>query len=134
MLTSAADIENLPDLNSVTKDPRIPKPCGYKILVMVPKAQEKTKGGLYLPDNEQTLSQQSTPIVYIVALGPEAYQDHRKFPSGPSCKPGDWAICRPYSGSKFNITADDGVKYEFRLINDDSVEATVEDPREIRRA
>lgn len=134
MLTSAAAVGKVPDIQSVTMDPRIPVPSGYKLLVYVPQAEEKTKGGLYLPDKERELSSQSTPLVYVVALGKDAYSDHRRFPSGPLCEPGQWVLVRPYSGGRIKIKGDDGEIYEFRLINDDSVEATVEDPREIRRA
>lgn len=134
MLTSAVAVDKVPDIQSVAEDPRIPKPVGYKLLVYVPQAEEKTKGGLYLPDKERDLSSQSTPIVFVVDMGDDAYTDHRRFPSGPLCTKGQWVITRPYSGARIKIKGDDGEYYEFRLINDDSVEATVEDPREIRRA
>lgn len=134
MLTSAVALDKVPDIQSVTTDPRIPKPAGYKLLVFVPKAEEKTANGVWLPEKERDLSSQSTNIVYVVAMGAAAYTDHRRFPAGPLCQPGEWVITRPYSGARIKIKGDDGEDYEFRLINDDSVEATVEDPREIRRA
>lgn len=134
MLTSAANTRDVPDILSVTQDPRVPRPAGHKILVVVPTAEEKTKGGIILPDNERDLSQTASPIAYVVAVGPAAYQDHRRFPVGPLCQPGDWVIVQSFSGSRMKITGDDGVVYEFRLINDDTVQATVEDPSGIRKA
>lgn len=134
MLTSAAVVDNVPSIQEVEHNPLIPKPVGYKLLVFVPKAEEKTKGGVLLPEKERDLSSQSTPLVYVVALGQDAYTDHRRFPNGPLCQAGQWVLVRPYSGGRIKIRGSDGEDYEFRLINDDSVEATVEDPREIRRA
>jgi co-chaperonin GroES (HSP10) len=134
MLTSAANTRDVPDIDSVTRDPRIPKPVGHKLLVMVPTAEEKTRGGILLPDKERDLSQTASPVVYVVALGPDAYDDHRRFPSGPRCAAGQWVIVQSFSGSRMKIKGDDGIEYEFRLINDDAVQATVEDPSEIRKA
>ena len=134
MLTSAANTRDVPDILSATRDPRIPKPVGHKILVMVPTAEEKTRGGILLPDKERDLSQTASPVVYVVALGATAYQDHRRFPAGPLCEPGQWVIVQSFSGSRMKIKGDDGIEYEFRLINDDTVQATVEDPSEIRKA
>jgi co-chaperonin GroES (HSP10) len=70
-----------------------------------------------------------TPVLFVIKLGPEAYSDEKRFPSGPRCKAGDFVICRPNSGTRLKIHG-----REFRLINDDNVEAVVEDPRGITRA
>jgi len=70
-----------------------------------------------------------TPVLFVVKLGPDAYTDKSRFPNGPSCKVGDFVIVRPNSGTRLKIHG-----REFRIINDDSVEATVEDPRGIQRA
>jgi co-chaperonin GroES (HSP10) len=70
-----------------------------------------------------------TPVLFVVKLGPDAYQDKSRFPNGPSCKQGDFVIVRPNSGTRLKIHG-----REFRIINDDGVEATVEDPRGIQRA
>jgi co-chaperonin GroES (HSP10) len=70
-----------------------------------------------------------TPVLFVVKLGPDAYKDTTRFPSGPSCKEGDFVIVRPNSGTRLKIHG-----REFRIINDDSVEAVVEDPRGISRA
>jgi co-chaperonin GroES (HSP10) len=70
-----------------------------------------------------------TPVLFVVSVGPDAYQDKERFPSGPLCKEGDFVLIRPNSGSRLKIHGQ-----EFRVINDDSVEATVQDPRGISRA
>jgi co-chaperonin GroES (HSP10) len=70
-----------------------------------------------------------TPVLFVVKMGPDCYKDEKRFPSGPSCKKGDFVVVRPNSGTRLKIHG-----REFRLINDDSVEAVVEDPRGITRA
>ena len=70
-----------------------------------------------------------TPVLFVVKVGPDAYKDPTRFPSGASCKEGDFVIVRPNSGTRLKIHG-----REFRIINDDSVEAVVEDPRGITRA
>jgi len=70
-----------------------------------------------------------TPVLFVVKMGPDAYKDETRFPSGPSCKVGDFVIVRPNSGTRIKIHGK-----EFRLIKDDQVEATVQDPRGIQRA
>ena len=70
-----------------------------------------------------------TSVLFVVKLGPDCYKDATRFPSGPSCKEGDFVIVRPNSGTRLKIHG-----REFRIINDDSVEAVVEDPRGITRA
>ena len=62
-------------------------------------------------------------------MGPDCYKDYAKFPTGPWCSEGDWVVMRAYSGTRINIHGK-----EFRLINDDTVEAVVNDPRGIQRA
>ena len=74
--------------------------------------------------NEEVL----TTVLFVVALGPDCYKDTSRFPSGPWCKEGDFVLIRPHSGSRLVIHG-----REFRLINDDSVEGVVDDPRGIRR-
>ena len=86
-------------------------------------------GGI-LKSNKTLYEEEIGSIVgMVIKLGPDSYNDKNRFPSGPSCKEGDWIIMRSYSGTRFKIHGK-----EFRLINDDSVEAVVEDPRGIVRA
>lgn len=68
-------------------------------------------------------------VLFVVALGPDCYKDPTRFPSGPWCKQGDFIVVRPNSGSRLNIHGK-----EFRMINDDTVEAVVQDPRGIKRS
>jgi len=107
----------------------LPVPAGYKILVAMPKVEEKTEGGIYRPDQLIALEQTASIFGCVVSLGPDAYADTAKYLNGPWCKPGDWVVFRSYSGTRFRIDAQ-----EYRLINDDTVEAVVDDPRKIERA
>jgi len=124
-------------LGNVTKLPekveqkatQLPKPAGYHILCMVPKADEEYESGLVKSAQSMQYEEVLTPVLFVMAIGPDAYQDKERFPSGPLCKVGDFVLIRPSSGSRLKIHGQ-----EFRIINDDSVEATVEDPRGITRA
>ena len=107
---------------------KLPVPKGYKILVAMPKVEEKTEGGVFLPDELKDLEQTASIAGFVVALGPDAYGDNKRFPSGPWCKEGDFVVFRSYSGTKFSVAGQ-----EFRLINDDTVEAVVDDPRHFKR-
>ena len=111
------------------KATQLPKPAGYHILCMVPKAEEEFESGILKADTTMHYEEVLTPVLFVVAVGPDAYQDKERFPSGPLCKEGDFVLIRPNSGSRVKIHGQ-----EFRIINDDSVEATVEDPRGISRA
>ena len=108
---------------------RLPEPKGYKLLIAIPKLEEKTQGGVIIPDKLKGLEQTASIIGLVIALGEAAYKDAEKFPDGPYCKEGDFVIFRSYSGTRFKLRGE-----EFRLINDDTVEAVVDDPREYTRA
>lgn len=107
----------------------IPDPRGYKLLIGVPSLEEKTKGGIFIPDKLRDAEKVASIFGYVVSMGDLAYGDADKFPNGPWCKVGDWVIFRSYSGTRIKVEGQ-----EFRLINDDTVEAVVEDPRKIMRA
>jgi co-chaperonin GroES (HSP10) len=110
------------------KATQLPTPSGYRILCAIPDIEKEYDSGIIKADttiqNEETL----TTVLFVVALGPDCYQDKTRFPSGAWCKPGDFVIARPYSGSRLVIHGK-----EFRMINDDSVEGVVLDPRGIKR-
>lgn len=108
---------------------RLPKPTGYKLLIAIPEVDVKTGGGVYIPDERRGAEETASIIGYVLGKGPDAYGDAKKFPAGPWCDVGDFIIFRSYSGTRFKV----GGK-EFRLINDDTVEAVVEDPRGYSRA
>ena len=108
---------------------KLPKPTGYKLLIATLEVSSKTDGGVYLPDQLKDAEQTASIIGYVIDAGPDAYTDADKFPQGPYCQVGDFVISRSYSGTRFKI-----MDREFRLINDDTVEAVVEDPRGYKRA
>ncbi len=107
----------------------IPAPSGFHVLVAIPAIEEKTAGGIIRPDVLRDLEKTASIFAVVISLGPDAYNDENKFPSGPWCKRGDWVIVRSYSGTRFKIEGQ-----EFRIINDDTIEAVVVDPRKLERA
>ena len=112
------------------KATQLPKPQSYHILCMVPKAEEEySESGILKSAVSMQHEEVLTPVLFVMDIGPDAYSDKERFPSGPSCKVGDFILIRPNSGSRLKIHGQ-----EFRIINDDSVEATVDDPRGISRA
>jgi len=106
----------------------LPVPAGYRILIAIPPRDDKI-GSIYLPDSLKDKEQTASIVGCVMRLGPDAYLDQDKYPSGPWCTVGDWVVFRAYSGTRIKI---DG--QEFRLINDDTVEGVVDDPRKIVRA
>ena len=103
---------------------KLPEPKGYKLLIAIPRVEEKTDAGVYMPDSLTKMEQTASIVGLVVEAGPDAYADKSKFPKGPYCKKGDFVIFRSYSGTRFKVQNE-----EFRLINDDTVEAVVDDPR-----
>lgn len=108
---------------------KLPTPVGYKLLIAIPEVSEKTEGGVFMPETLKKAEETASIIGFVVAAGAEAYTDLTKFPDGPWCREGDFVIFRSYSGTRFKVMGK-----EFRLINDDTVEAVVEDPRGYSRA
>jgi co-chaperonin GroES (HSP10) len=107
----------------------LPTPIGYKILVKMHKVvEEKTKSGLYLPDQTKQDENTASLIAQVIEIGPDAYKDPVRFPSGPWCAKDDYIILRSYSGTRIKIDGD-----EYRLINDDTPEAVVPDPGKVER-
>lgn len=112
------------------KATQLPQPSGYRLLCMVPQVEDKFgESGLLKPESMVKTEEHSTIVLFVVAMGPDAYSDKTRFPYGPWCKKGDFVLTRAYAGTRFKIYSQ-----EFRLINDDSVEAVVEDPRGYSRA
>jgi co-chaperonin GroES (HSP10) len=127
---AAVDLSGILNTDAEQKAKQLPDPKTFQLLCMVPEAEEEIEGSSLVKTatmmhHEEVL----TPVLFVVKMGPDAYQDKTRFPSGPSCKTGDFIICRPNSGTRLKIHG-----REFRLIADTSVEATVEDPRGISRA
>jgi co-chaperonin GroES (HSP10) len=107
----------------------LPEPKGFRILCAVPHVEEEFEGGIIKADDTKRVEEQTTVVLFVVKLGNLAYKDAERFPTGAWCKEGDFVLTRPYSGTRVVIHG-----REFRIINDDTVEAVVEDPRGIRRA
>jgi co-chaperonin GroES (HSP10) len=134
-MTSAVDLSQAVDLSAVMdktaeeKARQLPEPSGYHILVALPEAEEKYDSGLIKADETRRFEEVLATVFFVVKLGPDCYKDAEKFPTGPWCKEGDFVLARPNSGTRLKIHG-----REFRLINDDTVEAVVQDPRGITRA
>ena len=111
------------------KAKQLPKPSGYHILVALPDIEESFESGIIKSDETRRFEEVLATVFFVVDLGPDCYSDKERFPSGPWCKKRDFILARPNSGTRLKIHGK-----EFRMINDDTVEAVVEDPRGIRRA
>lgn len=128
-LTQAVDLSALMEKTAEEKASQLPTPSGYHVLVALPEAEEKYESGLIKADETRRFEEVLATVFFVVKLGPDAYSDKEKFPTGPWCKEGDFVLARPNSGTRLKIHG-----REFRLINDDTVEAVVQDPRGISRA
>jgi len=111
------------------KAQQLPEPSGYHMLVTLPDAEVKYDNGLLKADQTMHHEQVLATVFFVVKMGSDCYKDEKRFPTGPWCKPGDFILARPNSGTRLKIHGK-----EFRLLNDDSVEAVVQDPRGISRA
>lgn len=108
---------------------QLPEPKGWKILCAIPEVEDKFSGtDLLKPESIAKIEEHSTTVLFVIKLGPDAYKDPAKF-TEPWCKAGDFVLVRAYSGTRFKIHG-----REFRLLNDDQIEAVVEDPRGYTRA
>ena len=116
------------DKTEYEKAQQLPRPSGYHILCAIPEVEKMFESGLFKADETMHIEEVLTTVLFVVDLGPDCYTDKTRFPSGPWCKKGDFILIRPNSGSRLLIHG-----REFRLINDDTVEAVVDDPRGIKR-
>lgn len=110
------------------KAKQLPRPSGYHILCAIPEIEKEYESGIVKADQTIHTEEVLTTVLFVVDLGPDAYLDKNKFPSGPWCKKGDFVLVRPNAGSRLVIHG-----REFRMINDDTVEGVVDDPRGIKR-
>ena len=104
----------------------LPRPTGYRILILPFTQSSVTKGGIHLSKATVDKERIATVVGYVVALGPDAYSDPHKFPAGAWCKQGDWVIFGRYAGARFQIEGGD-----MRLLNDDEILACIDDPEAI---
>lgn len=107
---------------------QMPDPKGYKLLIGLPEPEKASQGGILKAQETIAVEEVGSIVGFVIKLGPDAYTDKLRFPNGPYCKEGDFVIMRSYSGTRFKVHGK-----EFRLINDDSVEAVVEDPRGVMK-
>jgi hypothetical protein len=127
---AAVDLSGILNKTPEQKAKQLPDPKRFMMLCVIPDAPEEFEDSSLIKASQTIhFEEVLTPVLFVVKLGPDCYKDESRFPSGPSCKEGDFVIVRPNSGTRLKIHG-----REFRIINDDSVEAVVEDPRGISRA
>jgi co-chaperonin GroES (HSP10) len=107
---------------------QLPVPQGYRMLCALPEAEDKFDSGILKSTDTMRNEEVLSTVFFVVDMGPDCYKDEKRFPTGPWCKKGDFILARPNTGTRLKIHG-----REFRLINDDSVEAVVQDPRGISR-
>ena len=117
----------LPDTDD-RKAKQLPDPSGYRILCGIPNIEEQYESGIIKSDLTLQHEELLTTVLFVVKMGPDCYKDAVRFPCGPWCREGDFILVRPHAGTRLKIHG-----REFRIINDDSVEGVVEDPRGISR-
>ena len=125
--TEEGEVSTLPDTDE-RKAKQLPDPSGYRILCGIPNIEEQYESGIIKSDLTLQHEELLTTVLFVVKMGPDCYKDATRFPSGPWCKEGDFILVRPHAGTRLKIHG-----REFRIINDDSVEGVVEDPRGISR-
>ena len=125
--TEEGEVSTLPDTDE-RKAKQLPDPSGYRILCGIPNIEEQYESGIIKSDMTLQHEELLTTVLFVVKMGPDCYKDAARFPSGPWCREGDFILVRPHAGTRLKIHG-----REFRIINDDSVEGVVEDPRGISR-
>ena len=125
---SAVDLSGILNQNAEEKAKQLPDPVTYHLLCMLPKAEDEYENGLLKASETMLHEELLSPVLFVAKMGPDAFKDATRFPSGPSCKVGDFVLVRPNTGTRMKIHGT-----EWRLINDDSVQAVVQDPRGIQR-
>ena len=127
LLSDGANTTVLPETDA-EKARQVPDPVTYHLLCALPKAEEEYESGLVKAGQTMHFEELMSPVLWVMKMGPDCYKDPLRFPSGASCKVGDFVLVRPNTGTRLKIHGT-----EWRLINDDSVEAVVEDPRGIQK-
>lgn len=105
-------------------------PTGFKLLVAMPEEVKKI-GSILLPGDVGKREHTASMVATVIAAGPDAYTDADKFPHGAWCKVGDHVVIKSYAGTRLKLVGQD---QEFRLINDDAIEAVISDPKKVERA
>ena len=121
--------------HEATKEPEktnlenLPNPTGWRLLIMPFRVKEETKGGIIIAQETLERARSAVQVGYVLKMGDLCYKDEDKFPTGPWCKPKDWVIFARYAGSRMDI--DGG---EIRMLNDDEVLGTIDDPKDLIHA
>jgi co-chaperonin GroES (HSP10) len=126
---AAIDLSGILNTTAEEKAKQVPDPATFYLLCVLPDIEEEYESGLIKAGQTMHFEEILSPVLFVVKMGPDAFKDTKRFPSGPSCKVGDFVLVRPNTGTRIKIHGK-----EFRLINDDSVEGVVQDPRGITRA
>jgi co-chaperonin GroES (HSP10) len=127
-LSQAIDLTAILNKEAEEKAKQLPKPQGYRILCAIPEVEKEFDSGLAKADETLRYDELLTTVLFVVDLGSDCYKDPTRFPNGAWCKKGDFVLVRPNAGTRLVIHG-----REFRIINDDYVEAVVDDPRGISR-
>ena len=127
-LSQAVDLAAVLNKEAEDRARQLPEPKGYRILCAIPEAEEKFDSGLIKSDETRRHDELLSTVLFVVAMGEDCYADKTRFPTGPWCKKGDFVLVRPNAGTRIVIH-----DREFRIVNDDSVEAVVQDPRGVKR-
>ena len=119
----------VPEVTEEEMEQQLPKPVGYRLLIALPTIEKEFDSGI--AKAERTLNEERimTTVGVVLDMGAEAYSDKDRFPHGAWCKIGDYVVILPHTGTRLNVNGQ-----ELRLINDDSIEAVVADPRGVTRA
>lgn len=134
---SKVNLAQAVDLSAVLNKPdepaqvvtQLPEPKGYRILCAVPEADDKYESGIIKDSSTKRIEENGTVVLFVLKLGDMCYQEEAKFPTGPWCKEGDFVLTRAYAGTRFKIHG-----REFRMVNDDTIEGVIDDPRGYSRA
>jgi co-chaperonin GroES (HSP10) len=118
-----------PAVTEAALEHQLPKPVGYKLLIALPQIEETFAGGIVKADKTIRDEQILSVVGAVLDMGEQAYSDKDRFPNGPWCKVGDFVVFRANTGTRLKVNGQ-----ELRLMNDDSIEAVVADPRGIARA
>jgi len=121
--------ETVEQLSDADIDAQLPKPVGYRVLIALPSIEETFASGLLKADITKHQEAILSMVGLVLDMGDQAYADKDRFPTGPWCKVGDYVMFRSNSGTRFRFN-----DVEYRMLNDDSIEAVVADPRAISRA
>ena len=123
---SVEEVKRVDETNVSDIKNELPQPTGWRILVLPFTPKEKTKGGIIIAQESLEKLRIATNCGYVIKLGPLAYHDKEKYPTGPWCKKGEWVIFARYAGSRLPIEGG-----EVRLLNDDEVLGTIDNPESV---